>query len=71
MPNDFETRLRALLGEHDDLLGLLIDAERLAQDRRVFAQRRGYEGYETLRAALALAVAVWRVEGERRVAGGS
>lgn len=65
----FEDRLRALCEEREDLLTLLLEAERLAQERKVFAQRRGNEGYMTIKAALSLAIAVWEVEGERRRAG--
>lgn len=60
-----------LLADHGELLRLLEEAERLAKERGVFARCRGRQGYDTLRAALDLSVAVWNIEGRRRVVGGS
>ena len=65
-----EDRLRELLDEGDDgMKELLLRAEQLANERVVFARRRGWEGFMTIKAALNLAIAVWEVEGKRRKAG--
>ena len=63
-PGSFEDRLKGVLDEH--LTRLLDEAEDAAQERRVFARRRGFEGYYTIEAALKLATAVWAVEADRR-----
>lgn len=48
---------------------LMLRAERLANERGVFARRRGWAEFMTVKAALNLAIAVWEVEGKRRKAG--
>lgn len=63
--SDFEKRLRELIGSDKYLMPLLEEAERLAQARGIYERRRGTEGYYTIGAALQLAIAVWKVEGER------
>ena len=69
MPDEtFEAALRDILD--DDLTHLLDQAEDAANDRRIFARRRGSEGYYTIQAALQLAIAVWGVEETRRNADG-
>ena len=61
MPDEtFEAALRDILDE----------AEVKANDRRIFARRRGSEGYYSVQAALQLAIAVWGVESTRRDADG-
>lgn len=65
-----EDRLRALLDEGTEgEKRLLLEAEELAKERGVFARRQGWEGFMTIKAALKLAIAVWKAEGERRKAG--
>jgi hypothetical protein len=69
MPDEtFEAALRDILD--DDLTLLLDEAEVKANERRIFARRRGSEGYYTIQAALQLAIAVWGVESTRRDADG-
>ena len=71
MSKTFENKLQKRFQDKPDLLQLLLRAEDLAQNRGIIAKRRGNEGYETIKAALELAIAVWEVEARRRLAGNS
>ena len=65
--SEFNDNLKAVLD--DDLRELLARAENAARDVRIFARDRGASSYETIKAALDLAIAVWGEENNRRVAG--
>ncbi len=53
----------------DDLRKLLACARVAAKDVKIFARDKGASSYDTIKAALDLAIAVWGEENNRRKAG--
>ena len=71
-PRPFDNELDGVLSRcldgsrKEELYSLSVNAKAAAKGVEIYSRERGAGSYETIRAALALAVAVWGVEKERR-----